>query len=132
MRTDAFSNGAGRFAEQGEFDIPTAARIELQTAPDGGVLTVPFSDVAAISNSGAVLATPLGVNNGPGFGWKDISVVRAAAIYRANQRLTPRGGVSYATDFIDDNEVLLDVLPRPRSVGAPRPSTATCSTTDGS
>lgn len=119
MRMDAFDSYAGLFAEQGDFDIPATATIGAAYTPasnsrltlTGEFQRIFFSDVAAISNSGAVLATPLGADNGPGFGWKDINVVRAAAaMYRANSRLTLRGGVSYATDFTEDNEVLLNVL----------------------
>lgn len=118
MQMDPFRSYAGLFAEQGDFDIPATATIGAAYTPaadsrwtlSGEFQRIFFSDVAAIANSGAVLATPLGANNGPGFGWKDINVVRVAAIYRANQRLTLRGGVSYATDFTDNDEVLLNVL----------------------
>ncbi|WP_165978860.1 OmpP1/FadL family transporter [Antarcticimicrobium luteum] len=118
MQMDQFRSYAGLFAEQGDFDIPATATLGAAYTPaaySNLTLTAEFqriffSDVAAISNSGALLATPLGANNGPGFGWKDMNVVRAAAIYRASPRLTLRGGVSYATDFTDDNEVLLNVL----------------------
>ena len=36
--------------------------------------------------------------------------MRIGAIYRADSQLTLRGGVSYASDFIDSNEVLLNTL----------------------
>jgi len=118
MQMDAFDSYAGLFAGQGDFDIPATATLGAAYTPATNpdlTLTAEFqrifySDVPAIANSGAVLATPLGANNGPGFGWKDMNVVRMAAIYRANPRLTLRGGVSYATDFIDGNEVLFNVL----------------------
>lgn len=118
MQMDAFSKYAGLYAEQGDFDIPATATLGAaytSTANPDLTLTAEFqrifySDVAAIGNSGAMLATPLGANNGPGFGWKDMNVVRVGAIYRSSPRLTLRGGVSYATDFIEANEVLLNVL----------------------
>lgn len=118
MQMDPFRSYAGLFAEQGDFDIPATATIGAAYTPaadsrwtlSGEFQRIFFSDVAAIANSGAMLATPLGANNGPGFGWKDIDVIRAAAIFRANSRLTLRGGISYASDFIDNDEVLLNVL----------------------
>ena len=118
MQMDPFRSYAGLFAEQGDFDIPATATLGAAYTPaanpnltlTGEFQRIFYGDVAAISNSGAMLATPLGANNGPGFGWKDINVIRAAAIYRASSRLTLRGGVSYASDFTDDSEVLLNVL----------------------
>ncbi|MFT7596317.1 MAG: long-chain fatty acid transport protein [Paracoccaceae bacterium] len=57
-----------------------------------------------------MLATLLGANNGPGFGWKDMNILRLGAIYRSSPKLTLRGGISYASDFVDGNEVLLNTL----------------------
>lgn len=113
-----FDDYAGLFAEQGDFDIPAMATIGAAWTPaaqprltfTGEVQRIYYGDVASISNSGALLATPLGADNGPGFGWDDMTVVRLAAIHQTSARLTLRGGISYATDFTEDNEVLFNVL----------------------
>lgn len=118
MEMDPFRKYAGLFAEQGDFDIPATATLGAAFTPSANpALTLSaefqrifYSDVAAIGNSGALLATPLGAANGPGFGWKDMNVVRIAALYQASSQLTLRGGISYATDFIEPNEVLLNTL----------------------
>jgi len=118
MDMGEFDRYAGLFAEQGDFDIPATATIGAAFTPSSNpALTLTaeyqhifYSDVAAISNSGAVLATPLGADNGPGFGWDDMDVVRIAAQYRYNDKLTLRGGIAYNSDFIDDSEVLLNTL----------------------
>ncbi|MDF1718439.1 MAG: outer membrane protein transport protein [Antarcticimicrobium sp.] len=118
IEMDPFTKYSGLYAEQGDFDIPATATLGAAYTPaSNSALTLSaefqrifYNDVAAIANSGALLATPLGAANGPGFGWKDMNVVRIAAIYQANSQLTLRGGVSYATDFIEPNEVLLNVL----------------------
>jgi len=118
MDMGEFDRYAGLFAEQGDFDIPATATIGAAFTPSSNpALTLTaeyqhifYSDVAAIANSGAVLATPLGADNGPGFGWDDMDVVRIAAQYRYNDKLTLRGGIAYNSDFIDDSEVLLNTL----------------------
>lgn len=118
MDMSKFDSYAGLFAEQGDFDIPATATLGAAFTPASNqALTLTaeyqrifYGDVAAISNSGAVLSTPLGANNGPGFGWKDMNILRIGAIYRADSKLTLRGGISYASDFIENNEVLLNTL----------------------
>jgi len=118
MNMDKFDSYAGLYAEQGDFDIPATATLGAAYTPaTNQALTLTaeyqrifYGDVAAIANSGAVLATPLGADNGPGFGWKDMNVLRIGAIYQMDSKLTLRAGISYASDFIDDNEVLLNTL----------------------
>ncbi len=119
MNMGKFDKYAGLYAEQGGFDIPATATLGAAFTPAANrALTLTaeyqrifYGDVKSIANSGAVLATPLGANNGPGFGWTDMDVFRVGAIYRTNEKLTLRGGVSYATDFLDStNEVLFNVL----------------------
>lgn len=119
MDMGKFDRYAGLFAEQGGFDIPATATLGAAYTPaTNPALTLTaeyqrifYSDVASIGNSGAVLATPLGANNGPGFGWADMDVIRFAGIYKASPKLTLRGGVSYASDFLkNNNEVLFNVL----------------------
>lgn len=115
---DEFGKYAGLFAEGGDFDIPAVATVgAAYTPPSNPKLTLTgeyqrifYGDVASLANSGALLTTPLGAANGPGFGWKDMDVYRIAAIMQANDRLTLRTGVSYSSSFIDSTEVLLNTL----------------------
>jgi len=120
MHMSEFDRYAGLFAGQGDFDIPATATLGAAYTPASNpALTLTaeyqrifYGDVPAIANSGAVFATPLGADNGPGFGWDDMDVVRIAAQYRANDKLTLRGGIAWNSDFIDSNEVLLNTLDR--------------------
>jgi len=115
-----FDRYAGLFAGQGGFDIPATAIVGAAYTPAANpALTLSaeyqrifYGDVASIANSGALLGgAPLGAANGPGFGWQDMDVVRLGAIYKANPKLTLRGGISYASDFLkNSNEVLFNIL----------------------
>ncbi len=119
MNMSKFDRYAGLYAEQGDFDIPATATIGAAFSPASNpALTITaeyqrifYGDIPAIANSNAILATPLGADNGPGFGWADMNVFRIAAIWRASPDLTLRGGLSYASDFLQStNEVLFNVL----------------------
>ncbi len=118
MDMSEFDRYAGLFAEQGDFDIPASLTLGAAFTPQNNrALTLTaeyqrifYGDVAAIANSGAVLGTPFGANNGPGFGWNDMDVVRIAAQYQASDKLTLRGGITYNSDFIESNQVLLNTL----------------------
>lgn len=119
MFMSAFDRYSGLFAEAGDFDIPAVASLGASFSPQGTpglTLTAEYQhifygDVAAISNSGAALTTPLGASNGPGFGWKDMDILRIAAQYVVDSKLTVRGGVSYNNGFLQSsNEVLFNTL----------------------
>lgn len=117
---EKFNDYAGLFAEQGDFDIPATFKAGAAYTPAREPrLTVTaeyehifYGDINAIANSGVRPPADfqLGANTGAGFGWKDMDVVRLAAIWRASDQLTLRGGVSYATDFIDDDQVVFNII----------------------
>jgi len=118
---EEFNKYSGLFAEQGDFDIPAVATIgAAYTLPSQPALTLTaeyqrifYGDVASISNTGATttaLAAGLGSDDGAGFGWEDMDIVRIGAVYKQSDKLTLRGGVSYATQFIDGDEVLFNTL----------------------
>ncbi len=115
MYMSAFSDYAGLFAEQGDFDIPPSVTVGTSWAPQPGWRLnldwqrIFYSDVSALSNRGTTGAL-MGTNNGAGFGWKDMDVFKLGTQYEVNDRLTLRGGVSYATDFTDGDEVLFNTL----------------------
>ena len=58
-----------------------------------------YSDVPAVSNPSANQA-PLGADNGPGFGWNDVSVVKLGAVHAYDDRLTLRAGASRVVDAV--------------------------------
>lgn len=117
---EKFHDYSGLFAQQGDFDIPATLKFGAAFTPTRQPrLTVTaeyehifYGDIRSIANSGVRPPADfqLGANNGAGFGWKDMDVVRLAAIWRASDQLTLRGGVSYASDFIDDDEVVFNII----------------------
>lgn len=118
MWMTAFDKYKGLFAEGGDFDIPSTAGIGAAFKPDDRWLLsleyqrIFYDEVSAVSNShvrpGASLA--LGSDNGAGFGWKDMDIFRIGAEYKATDSLTLRTGVSHASKFTDNQEVLFNVL----------------------
>lgn len=117
---DRFEKYEGLFAEQGDFDIPATFKAGVAYTPAAlPSLTVTaeyehifYGDIDSIANTGVLppQAFQLGADNGAGFGWKDMDVFRLAAIWRANDQWTLRGGVSYASDFIDNDEVVFNII----------------------
>ncbi|WP_176473886.1 OmpP1/FadL family transporter [Actibacterium ureilyticum] len=118
MQMEEFDKYSGLFAEQGGFDVPAVATIGAAYRPPNtprltltaGAQRIFYGDIKALANSSTSLAAPFGADDGPGFGWKDVDVLRVAAIYQANPRLTLRGGLSYATEFTDGENALLNIV----------------------
>ncbi|MHA6262011.1 OmpP1/FadL family transporter [Arenibacterium sp. CAU 1754] len=118
IKMQSFDKYAGLFAEGGSFDVPAAATIGAAFTPAKSpewTFTAEFQrlfygDIPALANPNAPPQGPLGADNGVGFGWKDVDVVRLAAIYRMNPRWTLRGGLSYATEFIDPPSTVINTL----------------------
>jgi len=117
-RMGKFDKYAGLFADQGDFDIPASygvgvafrATPRLTIAAD--VQTIEYSDIPAVGNSVAKLfsGSLLGSSDGPGFGWRDMTVVKLGAAYQVNDALTLRGGLSTGRQPIPAGETLFNVL----------------------
>jgi len=118
IQMSSFDKYSGLFAEGGDFDVPamltlgaayTPARLPKLTIT-GEYQRIYYGSVNAIANTSAPPQGPLGASNGVGFGWKDVDVVRLAAIYRKNERLTLRTGISYSTKFTNNDEVVINTI----------------------
>ncbi|QKT04391.1 outer membrane protein transport protein [Ectothiorhodospiraceae bacterium 2226] len=118
MRMDEFDKYSGLFAEQGGFDIPATATVGLafDIAPQGKQGTLLFdvqhiwySDINSIANP---FASPgqLGDDNGPGFGWRDMTIYKLGYQWQHNQDWTWRVGYSYGEQPIRSSEVLFNIL----------------------
>ena len=114
-----FSKYQGLFAEQGSFDIPATATIGLafKTAPTSTVAfdvqQIYYSDVKSIANPISNLTVggnPLGSNDGPGFGWEDMTVYKLGYQWATSQNWTWRVGYSYGKQPIPNSEVLFNIL----------------------
>ena len=113
-----FDDYAGLFADGGGFDIPESygagiaweASEALTVAADWQRIL--YSDITSVGNPLAPLLTgvPLGVANGPGFGWEDSDVYKLGAVYRVTGALTLRAGVSHMDQPIPGSETFFNIL----------------------
>ncbi len=121
---DEFSDYAGLFASSGDFDIPSnyVVGIAYQFGDNGAfmldVQEILYSDVEAVSNplfpalGRAFMGDPgglLGSPTGPGFGWEDMTVIKAG-IQWGSADWTWRFGYSTTDQPIGSTEVLFNML----------------------
>lgn len=113
-----FDKYKGLFAEQGGFDIPAnyGVGVSWQPAKDWTLgldyQVIELSDVKSVGNPLSKLtpSTPLGSSDGPGFGWKDVKVVKLGVIHQLNDAWTLRAGYSHATQPIPKSETFFNIL----------------------
>ncbi len=116
--SEEFDKYRGLFAEQGDFDIPASiqAGIAIDATPNITLLAdyrhIWFGSVASIANpsTNILLGNQLGTDNGPGFGWDDVDVVKLGVEWRTSPDLTLRAGYSYATNPISSRDVQFNIL----------------------
>jgi len=115
---EEFDKYSGLFAEQGDFDIPANMTVGLawDVSPSSTLLFdiqhIWYSDIKSIANPFANLfdGEPLGADNGPGFGWKDMTVYKLGYQWQTNPDMTWRVGYSYGKQPIRGSEVLFNIL----------------------
>jgi len=124
-----FDDYSDLFAEAGGFDIPASTRVgvSFQATPTFSVHldgeSISYSDIASVGNSGLNiyacptapipvpknLETCLGGNQGAGFGWDDVSVVKLGFTWTQGDT-TYRAGLSQGDQPIQPSEVLFNIL----------------------
>ncbi|OYX63250.1 MAG: long-chain fatty acid transporter [Novosphingobium sp. 32-60-15] len=113
-----FEKYAGLFAGGGDFDVPASWGFGLSVKA-GDRLTfgadykrIEYSGVASVGNPLAPLfaGTPFGAAIGPGFGWRDIDVVKFGAAYKASDALTLRAGYGRSDNPVPASETFLNLL----------------------
>lgn len=118
IRMTSFDRYAGLFAGQGRFDIPStftvgaAATVTPALTLAVDVQRILYSEVPAIGNRLLPnLATArLGDDDGAGFGWKDMSIVKLGLALAGSGQRTWRFGYSYGTAQIPGSQNFLNVL----------------------
>jgi len=113
-----FSKYAGLFAQQGGFDVPPswgggiAVDVTGRLTLAGDVKRIEYSKVESVGNPIAPLfaGVPFGADGGPGFGWRNITVYKTAAIYRAGDRWTLRAGYGRSGNPVPQSETFLNIL----------------------
>lgn len=116
MSFDEFDKYDGLFAEQGDFDIPSNYNLGVawQATPQVKLALdyqrINYSDVASVSNPllPNLMTDPLGSDNGPGFGWSDIDVIKLGVEYKHSQQLTLRAGYSHTDSPIESGCATLE------------------------
>lgn len=113
-----FEEYQGLYAEEGGFDIPSSWVVGVAVTPHPmfdlavDVQQVRYSEIKAIANPllPNLMQAPLGDEDGPGFGWKDMTVVKGGVQVRGVDGWTWRAGYSYGEQPIEESEVLFNIL----------------------
>jgi long-chain fatty acid transport protein len=113
-----FTKYAGLFADQGGFDIPSTYGVGLALTPTARWTIavdwqeIRYSDVAAVGNPINSLfdGLPLGSTNGPGFGWRNVSVVKLGTAVKVQEHLTLRAGFSDNRQPIPASQTFFNIL----------------------
>lgn len=114
-----FDKYKGLLAEAGDFDIPPQIALGLAWKASDKITIVLdyqkiyYEQIKSISNTNnTVLAAPanLGGDNGVGFGWRDVGVIKLGVEWQYSPKLTLRAGYSHASDAIPGEEILFNIL----------------------
>lgn len=113
-----FDKYRGLFADQGGFDIPSnyavGATWQVNRAWSAAfeVQRINYSEVGSVGNPiNALLAgVPLGASGGPGFGWRDVNVVKLGGTYALDPQWTLRAGYSHSTQPVPASQTFFNIL----------------------
>ena len=114
-----FDKYKGLFAEQGDFDIPSnyAIGAAFQATPEMTIALdvewIKYSEIKSIANplsNLTVSGNPLGADDGPGFGWEDMTVYKLGLSYDYSDDLTLRAGWNYGSQPIPASETFFNLL----------------------
>jgi long-chain fatty acid transport protein len=134
MNMSEFDRYAGLFAEKGGFDVPANWQAGIAILPTEAltilfdVQQILYSGVKSIANPMDAMAlppafpdgqggfipnpnhVPLGADNGSGFGWEDMTIIKFGLMYKLQQDWVLYGGYSYGQQPIPETEVLFNIL----------------------
>lgn len=117
-----FDKYKGLFAEQGDFDVPAnwnvgvALKANAKTTIALDYQHIAYSDVKSVGNPSTNLtglaggAGYLGKDQGAGFGWSDVDVVKLGVEYAYAPDTTIRAGYSHTDSPIQARDVSFNVL----------------------
>jgi long-chain fatty acid transport protein len=109
------ANYAGVLAEQGKMNIPGNAQlgVSYQIRPDLKIFAdyrhIWYASVAALGNPSTPVA-PFGFPNGPGFGARDLDVVKFGAEWQRSTDLTLRAGYAFGAPMFRSPDADLNLL----------------------
>jgi long-chain fatty acid transport protein len=102
------------FAEHGSFDIPSNFALGVAVKPVEQVTfaldveRIFFSEVKSVGDN--LSGRALGSDNGPGFGWRDVTAIKTGVAYDVTKKLTLRLGYNYSTEPIPDGQTFFNIL----------------------
>lgn len=113
IRTSNLDKYKGLFAEDGGFDIPANYGLGLAWKATSALTLaadwqrIEYSDIKSVG--GALNNNRFGSANGPGFGWKDVDVIKLGVAYDVSD-WTLRAGYSHASQPIPKDQTFLNIL----------------------
>jgi long-chain fatty acid transport protein len=118
VKMGEFDDYAGLFAEQGGFDIPASWTVGISWefvenfTLMADVKSIMYSEVNSISNPMIpnLMTSPLGTDEGAGFGWDDIMVYKLGFNYAGIDTWEFRAGLSIGDNPIPASEVMFNIL----------------------
>jgi long-chain fatty acid transport protein len=118
LKMNEFDRYRGLFAEQGDFDIPEMfnAGIAWSGLENHWVLLdiqhIRYSETDSVGNPllPNLQTTRLGDDNGAGFGWDDMTIVKFGWQWQQTPSQAWRAGVSYGENPISSEDVLFNIL----------------------
>lgn len=117
--TGKFESYKGLFAGGGSFDIPEnyafglAVKATPQLTVAADIQQINYSGVKSVANplsNMTALGNLMGSDNGPGFGWRDMTVYKLGVSYEYSKDLTLRGGFSTNRQPVPAKETMLNIL----------------------
>jgi long-chain fatty acid transport protein len=115
MNMGRFDKYSGLFTGNGDFDIPEHYSVGVAFSPTPAwtvaldIGRIKYSGVPAVGNPSSNQA-PLGADNGPGFGWKDVDVFKLGVVWRMSDAWTLRAGYNRGDNPITAADVTFNIL----------------------
>ncbi len=118
LKMDELDKYRGLFAEQGDFDIPQMFNAGIAWSGIRNhwflldVQHIRYSEINSVGNPllPNLMTAPLGDDQGAGFGWDDVTVVKLGWQWQQTPEHAWRAGVSYGESPISDEDVLFNIL----------------------
>jgi long-chain fatty acid transport protein len=116
LRMSKFHLYSDLLADHGGMDVPenytVGASIHTSRTSDLclDVRQINYSDVPALGNPASDIVNGLGSTDGPGFGWRDMTVYKVGYQWQASKIWTARCGISYGRQPIPGGQAFLNIL----------------------
>lgn len=112
-----FERYKGLFAEAGDFDVPASWQVGFAFTPENWKFLVDlkqimYSDVKSIANPMLpnLMMSPLGTEEGAGFGWKNIYIMKFGVLYSGFCGWDIMAGYSIGQNPVKEANVMFNIL----------------------